>query len=364
MQPAGQSISYDFSKIETVKKCMFINTGPKKTDDGIKISTKQTSLMLIPGHDLQDKEWQDFPFVVLRIRPVQKTRKLNLYWVPGKDIKNGIQLPLTIDRLADKIIIDTRHQKKWERMPGWSEKYCGQAKINRFGFVVPANKEIEIKRIDLQSKLNFFDLAKLIAREYWTAEPVKASSINFQYGLSILGTSLAYALGIFLIVLGLIFLTNSSKLTLAVLAVGGVACFIIYDMTLNHTLFEHAQYSSKRSAWYDDKYDEYKSRFGQQFADLAKSFEEMVPLKSKVAFPWSKDRRVRGESNWIEFQYYGLYQPESLKKADYIFYYYPRKLIHNSKDNTVYYQDNRDRYTVKVLYSQAPSVKILKVSHD
>ena len=113
-----------------------------------------------------------------------------------------------------------------------------------------------------------------------------------------------------------------------------------------------------------NKYDEYKSRFGKQFADLSKNFEEMVPLKSKVAFPWSKDRRVIGESNWIKFQYYGLYQPKKLKKADYIFYYYPEKLFYDSKNNTVYYRDSRDRYKVKILYTQSPSAKILKVLHD
>jgi hypothetical protein len=364
MRPVGQSVSYDFSKIKTAEKWMFFNTSPKKTDDGIKISTKQTSLMLFSGQNLQDKAWQDLPFVVLRIKPVQKTRKLNLYWVPGKDIQNGLQLPVTIDRLADKIIINTQQQKKWKKMPGWNEKYYDQAKINRFGLVVPANQEIEIKRIELRSILNLFDLAKLIAREYQTAEPVKVSSINFQYGVSILSMPFAYALGIFLSVLGLTFLMNNSKLALTVLTVGSVACFIIYDITLNHTLFEHAQYSGQRSAWHDDKNDEYKSRFGRQFADLAKNFEEMVPLKSKVAFPWSKDYRVIGESNWMEFQYYALYQPKNLKMADYIFYYYPKKLIHDSKDNTVYYQDSRDRYKVKVLYSQSPSVKILKVIHD
>ncbi len=28
-----------------------------------------------------------------------------------------------LDRLADKIIINTQQQKKWEKMPGWNEKY-------------------------------------------------------------------------------------------------------------------------------------------------------------------------------------------------------------------------------------------------
>lgn len=364
MLSTGQSISYDFSKTETVRKWRFFNITPQKTDDGIKISAKQTSLMLISEPSLQDKSWQDYPFVVLKIVPAEDTKRVILYWVPGKNKNDGIQLPVTIGAFVDEIIINTQQQKIWEKIPGWSERYCGQAKINSFGFLIPANKEIEIKRIDLQSKLNLVDLAELIAGEYWTVEPVKVSSINFQYGTSILGQSLACILGIPLVVLGFVFLINKNKLALFALIVGGVVCFIVYDMTLNHTLFEHAEYSSERSAWHNDKYDEYRSRFGQQFADLADKFEEIVPLKSKVTFPWTKDYRVRGESNWVEFQYYALYQPVNIKTADYIFYYYPTKLIYDSEDNSVYFQGSQDRYKVKVLYSQSPSVKILKVLHD
>jgi len=364
MLSAGQSVSYDFSKTETVRKWRFFNINPQKTDDGIKISTKQTSLMLISELSLQDKSWQDYPYVVLKIVPAEDTRRIILYWVPGKNKNNGIQLPVTIDAFADEIIINTQQQKMWERMPGWNERYCGQAKINSFGFLIPANKEIEIKSIDLQSKLNLLDLAGLIAGEYWTFEPVKGNSINCQYGTSILGQPLACILGVFLVVLGFVFLINRNKFVLFTLFVGGVVCFIVYDMTLNHTVFEHAKYSSERSAWHNDKYEEYRSRFGQQFADLADKFEEIVPLKSKVTFPWTKDYRVRGESNWLEFQYYALYQPGNIKTADYIFYYYPRKLIYDSEDNSVYFQGSQDRYKVKVLYSQSPSVKILKVLHD
>ena len=366
MLSAGQSIFYDFSDTKTPAKWKFINTRPSMTDSGIKIHTNQTSLMLVSGENIQNKSWQDYPFVVLKIVPAEAMRIIFLYWVPdSKNLSENNQLPVTIEPHVDKIIINTQQRKKWEKIINWSESNFGSAKINLFGFLVPASTPIEIKRIDLRSKLPFVDLAGLAVSEYWTAEPVKVSSINFQYGTYVLGQPLALILGICLSFFGFIFLINRNRAVMITLIIGGVTCFIAYDATVIHTLFEYAKYSSERSAWHSDKYEEYKSRFGQEFADLADKFEKAVPLKSKVFFPWTKDYRVMGESNWVEFQYYALYQPTNMKTADYIFYYYPKELVFDSKKNRVYFQDNKKKkYKVKVIYSRNPSVKILKVLYD
>lgn len=366
MISAGQSISYDFSNTETPAEWKFINIRPTITSNGIKIHTHQTSLMLVSGENIQNKSWQDYPFVVLKVLPAEEMRRIFLYWVPdSKNLSENNQLPVSIDPHVDEIIINTQQRKKWEKIIDWSESNFGPAKINMFGFLVLADVQIEIKRINLQSKLDFVDLAGLAAAEYWTAEPVKISSINFQYGTYLLGQPLARILGICLSFLGFFFLIHRNRAVRIALIIGGVACFIAYDATVIHTLLDYAAYGSERSAYHSDKYEEYKSRFGQEFADLADKFEKTVPLKSKVIFPWTKDYRVLGESNWIEFQYYALYQPADIKTADYIFYYYPRDLILDSKKNRVYFQDNKKKiYKVKVIYSRNPSVKILKVLHD
>ena len=115
--------------------------------------------------------------------------------------------------------------------------------------------------------------------------------------------------------------------------------FALYDVTANQTLLNAAKYASDRSAWQTDKHQEYQSRFGDQFAKLAQEFENKVPHGAKVHFPVSRDyrfqRESKRESNWIAFQYFGLYKISTIKDADYIFYYYPKKLQFDSSEQIV-----------------------------
>ncbi len=181
----------------------------------------------------------------------------------------------------------------WIRSFSWKDSVYGNTQINSFGFFIPQQYEgFEINRVELLSSLNIFEYVQLIMRELSVVEPVKVSSINAQYGISILGTQVAYFLGFILIILAVPLLINFNKNNTYIFVIAMVISFALYDIMANQTLLNATKYASDRSAWQADKHQEYQSHFDDRFAKLAQEFEKKVSHGARVHFPASRDYRV------------------------------------------------------------------------
>ena len=155
------------------------------------------------------------------------------------------------------------------------------------------------------------------------------------------------------------------------------ACFTLPEVPFVLTLWTHAKASSEISAWHADRYDEYRSRFGKEFADLDNEFRNQVPVGARVAFPDSKRQPVLGEINWLWFLYYGLFDNYKDRKigsahldneTDYVFYYYPSGMTHDEEKNLLHVTEGTNKKSTPVKTQTIARIteeaKILKVLHD
>ena len=349
------TLVYDFDTNSKIKKWNIYNTSFEKITTGnIRFNKiNKTAVLFNSQKNLQSLKWQNTPYIKLIVKPENLPRKISLIWSPTKDIKDineNYQRPIDIPENQTSIIINVAQNIPWIRSFSWKDSVYGNTQINSFGFFIPQQYEgFEINRVELLPSLNIFEYVKLIMRELSVVEPVKVSSINAQYGISILGTQVAYFLGVILIILAVPLLISFNKSNTYIFIIAMAISFALYDVTANQTLLNAAKYASDRSAWQTDKHQEYQSRFGDQFAKLAQEFENKVPHGAKVHFSVSRDYRVQGESNWIAFQYFGLYKISTIKDADYIFYYYPKKLQFDSSEQIV--KNDKAQYNAQAIIS-------------
>lgn len=343
------TLSYNFGNTNTHKNWVAYNTNIELTQNSIRLNNiKKSAIFVNRQKNLQTLSWQNNPYVKIMVKPTNFDRKIALFWSPTKKLKNLHQRPVNIPANNDSIIVNVAQNIPWLRSFGWKNSNYGNTQISSFGLLIPQQYNgFEVDKITLLPSLNIFDYIKVISSDLAVVEPVKVSSINAQYGISVLGSQLAYFLGIVLILLAIPALIWFNKKSIGLLIIGVATTFILYDITTNLTLLDSAKYAYKHSAWSLDKHQEYRSRFGEAFAKLAQELEAKVPRGAKVSFPKTRDYRVIGESNWIAFQYYGLYKISDIWNADYIFYYYPKDLQFDPANNSV--KDGKKQYKTTII---------------
>jgi hypothetical protein len=358
-----EKLVYDFTKGNSYTNIKIYNSTINNSQKGLEFnSINDTGVIFDTNLDLQKIKWQQYPYIKLKVKPENFVRNIALFWSPTKSLKNIYQRVITIDEDTSEIIINTSNNAPWLRNFPWKDNIYGNTQINSFGLLIPQQyqKFFTLEKIELFSNLSLVDYTKLFFNEITTDEGIRVNSINAQYGISLFGMQLSYILGVIIVLSALPLLVVFNQKSLNVFLVSLLLSFVIYNVAPIITLINHAKDSTKISAFYQDKYEEYKSRFGKNFADLAKEFEEKIPKNSKVHFASSKDYRVRGESNWISFQYYGLYDITSLKEAEYIFYYHPKDLVFNKNNNML--EHNNDRYSVKIIAKDEDNYILQKVN--
>jgi hypothetical protein len=342
--------NYNFNTQGDINKFKFYNSTIDSSMGGVELSSIQTTAVIFNDKsELSKTSWQKTPYIKLFINPESFARTIAIFWSPNKSLKQIHQRVVNIPAYSDEVIINTHQNLLWQRIFPWKDNVYGDTTIHSFGLLVSQQyqKSFILQKIELLPNLSVIDYIKTIANELTTDEGVRVNSINAQYGVSVLGVHLAYILGVVLIIAALPILFRYSQKNLNIFVTTSLVCVVIYFIPTITTLINHAKDSSKISAFHKNKYTEYKSRFGQNFADLSKQLEEKIPKKSKVHFAFSKDYRVRGESNWIAFQYYGIYAISNLDDAKYIFYYHPRDITFDKSKKLV--SHNNKQYKVKII---------------
>ena len=317
--------------------------------------------------------WHDFPYVKLRIAPAEEERRAALVWFPGEASGQGHELFFTIPAEESEILLDVRQDLPWERRFGWNK--LPDVPVTRLGILI--QDTVEIREVSLLSGIGPFAGLRLLWSQYWKVEPIKVSSINVHYGNEVFGMPLTTTAGVAFSLLFAWALFNRRPRIRVPLYWAMFACFVAPEAPFILTLWHQAEASSEISAWHADRYDEYRSRFGREFADLDREFQNHVPRGARVAFPDSKRRLVQGESNWVWFLYYGLYEnykdrnrnsARLDKSTRYVFYYYPSGLIHDEGENLVRGTGDQDgprrSYKTETIVRVSEGAKILKIVHD
>ena len=351
-------IIFDFNDVNEINKWKFYNNAKidKKTQ-GISISRtgNNPAIMFNDDDALSYYSWQQFPYLKINTSIKFKDTRLVLLWAPNKNINQSIHKEIIIPALNTETIVDLHQAIPWKRSMPWNDS-MGNSTINSFGLLI--NDNIELNSISLASSVGVIDYISLFINHLAQVEPIVTSSINFTYGITIMGYKLNYLLGLMLIPLFLIFalVKNKRILVSAVFATG--LLFFVADIPHFNSFFGAVSEAGTKSAWHSNKHQEYKSRFGEAFAKLAQAFEQKVAKGNKVHFPKTKHFVVMGETNWIEFQYLGVYQPKKLSEADYVLYYYPRNI---SLENDKTLISGNSKYKVEPIIKLNPQMQILKV---
>jgi hypothetical protein len=342
---------------------------------GLELSSAEQIVMLSPANasSLAQNSWESIPYVKLAISPVNTQRMVFFIWFPYPDLSKNFRIPLLIESKQDSVIINTQSLAKWQGRLAWSEEYFGYLKINRFGLGIPPNVPMTIGEISLSQHLSLLNYLKLILNEFTEAEPIKISSINFQYGISVLGKSLTMILGLMSLIFFFLLIRKTNYTNLRNFLGFITLAFIITDFTFCKSLYDYISERGNKSAFIYDRDREYESRFGPEFSTLFAKLDTLVPKRSKVAFLNSRQRLVQVEINWIWFLFMSEYQAfsrvsvpaEDLLKSNYIFYYYPQNYRHDEDTGILTNPQNPDsiKLSTEILYKLNSEVKILRVIH-
>ena len=270
-----------------------------------------------------------------------------------------------------RILINTQSRHPWRGDLAWDDASPGGGRINRFG--VGLQDGSTVMRVALRKGVSTVDMARLAWRDFWSVEPVGISSINLRYGPNLLGNSLTVLIGAVVVFLALVTSLKPGRRQLTVFFWVSFAGFALFDVTLNHSLWDQAKKSSKVSALYADRYEEYSSRFGQEFAELDRLLKQHVPEGTAVGFPDPKPLPIIGENNWLWFLYHGEYDnvrdrgrnsAHIDRSTQYVMYYHPRLLKHYATEGSVKNLMTQAVNNVAVVAEVSKNAKILKVLHD
>ena len=315
--------------------------------------------------------WHRFPYIKLRIAPQDKERRMELVWALDRDFKRTLKLPFTLPASASELLLDVRQDIPWENRLSWNRGTLSRAPVRRLIIVV--NDPVEVRALTLLSSLNPLQFGQLLWSQYWKIEPIRPNSINALWGNNVLGVPVSSVFGTAFIILLLSLLVVRREKYRRVLFGAMLACLVAPEAPFILTLWEQAQASSKVSAWHADRYDEYRSRFGEEFAELDRAFQKHVPVGSRVAFPESKRELIWGASNWLWFLYYGLYENYTDRdinsthisnQTEYLFYYYPSGLVHDEEQDLLRLsRGDKHIYKTQTVVRINAEAKILRIIH-
>ncbi|MDD9807055.1 MAG: hypothetical protein OXU34_02105 [Gammaproteobacteria bacterium] len=323
-----------------------------------------------PGQDARNRlavvTWQDYPYVRIAVEPQARDRTIMLVW-NTKGISQQVARA-GIPAHAGEIIINTHSEARWQGKASWDIS-AGISGLNLI-----AADSMTLHSVSLEMTLPLPDLLAAAWREYMAIEPITTYSINFRAHSRVLGFSLVVALGVLVLLSGLALALTRTRRSAVVFCCVASAAYVALDIPFMGSLFAHARLAHEVSAWHADRYDEYASRFDEEFAQLDRALREHAPAGAKVAFPWSRKRFFPGESNWLEFLYrdheYATVGPYPGQQTgsewigddiEYLFYYYPEGLSVEADGETVSVGGSGKKYRVETLYQSSPGARLLKV---
>lgn len=331
-----------------------------KNTSGFHINTDYDVYLISPNMPKQTR-WVDLPFVKVEFEPTSQERELSLIWFfdPSSD-QNRYSKSLVIAANTDSVVFDSQTVNMHLKKDAWDTDYPDEGEIKKFG--LRTSQSFTLKNIKLTNTLSPFDHLRLFVKNmFFNEQPFHAYSINLEKGFRVGDYWFTGLLGIIWMISVGGYVLHKNKTWLLITIVFGL---LAYDINLNLNLWRYAQYSQGISSFFVNEDEEYKSRFGEKFAKLNQVIRETIPNNDKILVLPSRLRPIRGESNWVEKLYTGLYVTLS-KEPNFVIFYYPEQTFRLTKENNkqiLHFKENQ--YSVRAFKKIAPEVMILKVVHD
>jgi len=363
-----KEITYDFSNPNIAREWIWYGAGtPVYSAEGILVRVDQPHLWLSPapgkpGYLGPGLSWNDLPYARLVLKESPVERKAHLAWSPWSDANKIFNFPFRVPRQVRAVVVDTQSLEPWHRRMPF------KGPLVQFGFQFGQNSSeaVVIKSVTLLSFPDWGDFFRLLFAEICTTEDFVPYTINHLYGVTLFGTPLIGYLGFFVAILWGIFMVRTTNQTKLGLISGALLAFVIFDAQFGLSWFNQIRYSSQRSAWHSSVDRERESRFGKEFAGLARELEQVAPRGTQVFFSGEKSPEVRGETNWMWFQLFPKYEQTDLEHADYVFYYHPRDCQYDPVRKVIERTGVFGQVTqvsADMLFESGGEVRLLKVNH-
>jgi hypothetical protein len=346
--------------------------GVQATSHGLEIIGEEGGLVTSPEPSqtgtLARTPWRDARFVVIEVVPRPYERAVAVVWFP----QGGAAGPRMVATLApgvSRLVVDTQRRKPWLGGSGWVDRFPSASLVRRVGLAFRG--EVVIRRITVEALLPARDLLALTWDDLTTVEPVLASSINFHYGPSVVGISLSIVLGLLLTALGLVALPRRRQGSRALFLAGGLVLFVLFDLTAFHGLWRQVLSSRQISAWHASRLDEYRSRFGDDFAQLDALVRERVPRGTPVALPDPPSTATPRMTNWLWFLYQGEYANLADRARDnttippgarYVIFDQPRLWVYEPASGQIRSRVTGDTVAVRPVATVSDNVMLLEVA--
>ena len=189
--------------------------------------------------------------------------------------------------------------------------------IDRIG--VSFTGRMLLRRIEVSGTLSLADYGLLVRDAFATREPSTPHSINELFGVYILGHNhTAWAIALFILVTLLILsfagARHPRKISVALVCTG----LFLYLPWLAYFSSEVAR-SFTHSSLRTGLYDEYASRYGEEFASLSRALNDSIPPGSRVHFIRRSIDAYPTEGNLAAFVHSIRFEPCEFAEADYYF---------------------------------------------
>jgi hypothetical protein len=277
---------------------------------------------------IADTDLEDFPYIKVRVVESNvPTGAMSLLWSANGDVHGARRIKLAGSE--GTYIVSAKSFRPWEDETPWRG-----LPINDIGVVLPGSGAVTISEISLTDSLTPWEWIRFSAGELGWVEPLLPYSINIFWGASINGWSLTILAGC-LAVIFLLIAINSKAIRIGKAMLGlGLGCILCVDAPFIASLVHTLKDASTQSAWETGREEEERSRFGPEYAELARSLRQEAPVGSSIFIPPRQHDRILVESEWITFQLWPQYRTVSqIENADYILLFHPLEAKLDSENN-------------------------------
>jgi hypothetical protein len=322
----SKTIQFDLRREDVAKQFQAPNAQwASYTGRGFRLACPESCYILTP---MVSAGWEEFPYIKVRVAESNiPSGEIALFW----NVKDNVAGTRSI-RLAGSermYIVSAKSFRPWEQEMPW------RGQINRIGANIFSGT-VTISEISLADSLTPWEWVLFSVSELRSVEPFLPYSINILWGASIDGWSLTILAGCLAVLFLLIAIYRKGILVSKAMPCLAFGLILIVDAPFLASLIHTLKDASTQSAWRSKKEEEERSRFGPEYAELARALRQAAPVGSAVFIPQRQGDRFQRESEWIEFQLWPQYRTTSqIENADYFLLLHPLEARYDSASGTL-----------------------------
>jgi hypothetical protein len=212
---------------------------------------------------------------------------------------------------ADRFLCDLRDSEPYASVAPYTST------IDRVG--VSFTGRMLLKRIDVSGSAGIADYGLILREAFATREPSTPHSVNELFGVHFLGhghTAWAFTL---LLLTALLILSFARTRYLHRLSIALLCSVLFLYLPWAGYIFSQVALSGGQSSLRYGMYDEYASRYGEDFATLSRAMYDKLPPGSRVHFVRRPIDAYPTEGNLAAFVHCIRFEPCEFDAADYYF---------------------------------------------